>query len=298
MATVEVLVQRTNREREHSSADHHAEQARKPIVIDHEVHDWLKHQGLTLTSVPAEGQRVRLRGAANVSTGGTREEVLHKAHPDNLALAAHAARVLRLDLAGIDLLIPDIARSWKESGAAICEVNAQPQISRHLLRPLLLRLLPDGGRIPVVAMVGSTPLAGSVREELASELRADSIRLGWVEVQNLPSSEVDDWTAGCLAQLADPGIDALVWHVPASPSPEKALPLDRVDALVLLEPLQPAADDCGQLREISLQVWRVFDATTPDHEGVTRQSLTARLAQLIKARLDTPVKSVPKHSMG
>lgn len=300
VATVEALVQRTNRERRQPSADHLAEQARKAIMIDHEVHDWLQHQGLTLTSVPADGQRVRLRGAANVSAGGTREEVLHKAHRDNLALAVRAARVLRLDLAGIDLLIPDIARSWKETGAAICEVNGQPQISRHLLRPLLSRLVRGGGRIPVIAIAGSTLPVDSVRATLVSELLIDHVHVGWVGAEEASSVAAGDQTADCRALLADPLIDALIWYLPAKRTPVDGLPFDRLDLLILPEPVmdsatpaQPATDWLRQLSAISLRVWRVFNAIAPDHEGVTLQALPARLAQLIKARLDTPFKSEP-----
>ncbi len=293
IATVEELIHRANLEREQPSTDHRAEQARMAIVIDDEVHDWLQYQGLTLTCVPAHGQPVRLCGAANVSAGGSREEVLQKAHRDNLELALRASRVLRLDLAGVDLLIPDISRSWKESGAAICEVNAQPQISRDLLRPLLLRLLPSGGRIPVVAMVGRMPLPDSMRESLAVALLADAIRLGWVDAQEPSSMVGDDAMAGCRALLADPGIDALIWHLPAWPASLESLPFDRIDALVLLEPTQLVPDSCRRLSQISLQIWRVFNAITPDDEGVPLQSLPARLADVIKKRLHMPINSKP-----
>jgi cyanophycin synthetase len=104
----------------------------KWIILDDETDAWLARQKLDLDTVPENGRFVRLRGAANVTMGGTIEPVLEVAHPDNVALAVRAARVLRLDLAGVDLLIPDIRRSWHETGAAICEVNAQPEMSPHL----------------------------------------------------------------------------------------------------------------------------------------------------------------------
>ena len=67
-----------------------------------------------------------------------------------------ATEALGLDLAGVDLLIPDITKSWMEIGARICEVNAQPQISSdsgtHAY--ILNRLIKAQGRIPIDVVLG------------------------------------------------------------------------------------------------------------------------------------------------
>ena len=57
-------------------------------------------------------------------------------------------------MAGVDLLIPDIGHSWFESGAHICEVNAQPQMFTTMHKPMLVDMLGDaGGRIPVAMVI-------------------------------------------------------------------------------------------------------------------------------------------------
>jgi len=128
----------------------------KRIALDDEARDLLARQRLAPDAVPEAGRFVRLRRAANVASGGRAVGVLEQVHPDNLALAARAAEALRLDLAGVDLLIPDIARSWLEGGAAVCEVNAQPQLWPTLPEKILGRLVRGQGRIPLVAVLGSS----------------------------------------------------------------------------------------------------------------------------------------------
>ncbi|MCB2058911.1 MAG: hypothetical protein KDE21_00240 [Novosphingobium sp.] len=103
------------------------------IDLDREAMQCLEDQELTPESVPAPGRVVRLRRIANISTGGTAEDVSDRVHPDNRALAIRAARIVGLDIAGVDFICPDIDRSWREVGGAICEVNAQPTLRVHWL---------------------------------------------------------------------------------------------------------------------------------------------------------------------
>ena len=125
------------------------------MAFDDEAKEQLADQHLDWNSVPAHGRFIRLRGACNVASGGIPLSVpVHKVHPDNLSLALRAARVLRLDVAGVDLLIPDIERSWLETGASVCEVNAQPQMFSTLHKPMLVSMFKGGnGRIPVTIIV-------------------------------------------------------------------------------------------------------------------------------------------------
>lgn len=131
----------------------------KRLHLDDEALQWLERQQLGAQSVPAAGRFVRLRGAANQAAGGVPVAVLPQVHPDNRLLAERAAAALRLDLAGVDLLIPDIAESWLLTGGGICEINAQPSLgfltSSHLYTSILKSLLGgDSGRIPITVIVG------------------------------------------------------------------------------------------------------------------------------------------------
>ena len=127
----------------------------KPMLeLDAEALELAGKLNLQPDSVVPQGQRVALRRKANVSAGGTPVPVpLEHVHPDNLRLAVSAAKALNLNLAGVDLLIPDITQSWLESGALICEVNAQPQISQserpEIYADILKDLLGNTHSIPV-----------------------------------------------------------------------------------------------------------------------------------------------------
>lgn len=127
----------------------------------------LADQGFTPDSVPAEGKRVLIRRNANLSTGGTATDVTDELHPDISERAVDAARVIGLDIAGIDLIATDISKPLAETGAAIVEVNAGPGLRMHLdpsfgkPRPvgeaIVDMLFPsnENGRIPIVTVTGT-----------------------------------------------------------------------------------------------------------------------------------------------
>ncbi|GAB4342941.1 MAG: hypothetical protein Kow0089_18400 [Desulfobulbaceae bacterium] len=103
-----------------------------PLTMDNEVKGLLAEQGLTADSVPEKGRIVFLRRAANVSLGGTIDDVTDMVHPDNRAAAVAAARTCLLDVAGVDFKSPDIGRSWGEGFGKIIEINSGPGIELHM----------------------------------------------------------------------------------------------------------------------------------------------------------------------
>lgn len=137
------------------------------VVMDAAVTLTLAQQGLAGDSVPGPGQVVYLRRNANLSTGGSATDVTDDVHPDNRHTAELAARVMGLDIAGIDIVCSDIAVPLSEQGGGIVEVNAAPGLrmhvspSRGLSRDvggaIVQMLYPDGGngRIPVLAVTGT-----------------------------------------------------------------------------------------------------------------------------------------------
>ena len=128
---------------------------------------YLATQGLTCESVPAEGERVFLRATANLSTGGTSIDRTEEIHPDNVTACEMAAGVVGLDIAGIDVLSPDITVPFRENGAVIIEVNAAPGLrmhthptegrARNVGGPIIEMLYPPGAphTIPVIAITGT-----------------------------------------------------------------------------------------------------------------------------------------------
>ncbi|RUO61806.1 acetate--CoA ligase family protein [Pseudidiomarina insulisalsae] len=220
-------------------------QTLKPLRLDDEARHILAKQGLNAESVPERGQFVRLSSIANVATGGRPVPVFDRLHPDNAALAERAARALRLDIAGIDLLIDDISRSWREVGANICEVNAQPDLGAttalHLYRDVLQARLPLNPRIPVVVVVGEDSLAELV----------DSCRkvpgLGWITSEGMgigadvlaDASGAQSAFTACQALLTDPAVTSLLLHVRDGDISKNGLAFDNIDLLVFTERLLP-----------------------------------------------------------
>lgn len=100
---------------------------KKDIKKDQESKDVLKKQGLKLDSVPDKGQRVFLREIANIAAGGTSVDATDIMHPEVKKMAIQIARVMKLPVAGIDLMTKDITKP----GGVVIEVNSRPHIILH-----------------------------------------------------------------------------------------------------------------------------------------------------------------------
>ena len=122
----------------------------------------LQRQGLSPDSVPQDGQKVLIQLNGNVA-----DDVTDLVHPDVAHAAALAARIVGLDIAGIDLVCEDIARPLAEQRGAIIEVNASPGLLAHMKpasgtprnvgKDIVDHLFAqeETGRIPVVGVTGS-----------------------------------------------------------------------------------------------------------------------------------------------
>jgi len=162
-STIEELVAQTNEDP--LRGDDH-EKALTKIKIDPVVILTLSQKHLELSSVPKPGEVVYLRDSANLSTGGIAEDVTDRVHPDNVDLVVFAAKLIGLDVAGIDLVIEDIEASYRERNGHIIEVNAAPGIrmhhfpsvgkARNVGKAIVEQVLPSGnGRIPIIAITGT-----------------------------------------------------------------------------------------------------------------------------------------------
>ena len=137
------------------------------IKLDAAAMDLLAAQGIELDSVAPDGTMVKLALTGNMSTGGISVDRTFDAHPDNVEIAEEAARMIGLDVAGIDFICPDIASPVRETGGAICEVNAAPGFRMHthptvgepqfIAKPVIDLLFPPGtpSRVPIVAVTGT-----------------------------------------------------------------------------------------------------------------------------------------------
>ncbi len=122
----------------------------------------LKRQNLAPDSLPGDGRRVLIQRNGNVAW-----DVSDAVHPEVAASVALAARIVGLDIAGVDLVAEDISRPLAAQGGAIVEVNAGPGLLMHLKpadgtprpvgRAIVDHLFPEGdtGRIPIIGVAGT-----------------------------------------------------------------------------------------------------------------------------------------------
>ncbi len=101
------------------------------IVIDKVVENYLKKLVLDISYVPEKNEIIYLRENDNLSTGGTAIDVTDIIHEENKRMSILAAKVIGLDVAGIDMTITDITKPMREVGGAIIEINAAPGIRMH-----------------------------------------------------------------------------------------------------------------------------------------------------------------------
>lgn len=137
------------------------------LEADAVVLTYLAKCGRTLGDVPAAGETVFLRESANLSTGGTAKDVMDAVHPTVRRACERAARVIGLDICGIDLVMEDISRPLREGGGII-ELNAAPGLRMHLYpsegtprdvgAAIVDMLYPPGtpSRIPIISITGTS----------------------------------------------------------------------------------------------------------------------------------------------
>ncbi|MGB7395782.1 MAG: cyanophycin synthetase [Pricia sp.] len=138
------------------------------ISVDDLTRTIIEDAGYELKSVLPKGEKLILKDTANLSTGGTAEDVTDIVHPANVAMAERISKIIDLDIAGIDIMTTDISKPLSKTGGAVLEVNAGPGFRMHLspteglprnvAAPVVDKLFPrqaDKGRIPIVAITGT-----------------------------------------------------------------------------------------------------------------------------------------------
>jgi cyanophycin synthetase len=137
------------------------------IKVDDTTMTMIEEKGYTLDTVLREGEELHLKRTANLSTGGTSTDVTDVVHPFNVFMAERIARIIGLDICGIDIMTPDIRVPLHENGGAVLEVNAGPGFRMHIApaeglprnvaEPVIDMLYPPGStaRIPIIAVTGT-----------------------------------------------------------------------------------------------------------------------------------------------
>jgi cyanophycin synthetase len=236
------------------------------ITVDDAALRVLERQGQGLNSVPAPGRQVWLRETANLSTGGTSHDVTDRVHPDVARLCLRVAALAGLDIAGIDLRLPDIAGPVPpvdvhgEVTGGVIEVNAVPGLRMHLAPvrgrsrdvgdAIVRAMFPAGadGRVPTVSVTGVNGKTTVAR--LTAHLLADTgLRIGLTTTDGVSIEGRTifraDATGPLSAQmvLADPGVQAAVLETARGGLQRRGLGYDWSDVGVITN---ITADHLGQ----------------------------------------------------
>ena len=169
----------------------------------------LERAGLTPQSVPAKDQRVLIQSNGNVAF-----DITDQVHPSVIAMAALAARVVGLDIAGVDMVLEDASKPMHAQRAAVIEVNASPGLLAHIKpaegqgRPVGKAIIEHlfgmdrDGRIPIVGITG-TQKTGRIARMVAwlAHISGKHVGLACSEGLYLDGRQVDardcaHWEAG------------------------------------------------------------------------------------------------------
>jgi cyanophycin synthetase len=245
--SIEELVREVNEDPRRS--DGHATALSK-IHLDAVALQVLAAQDFTAACVPTLGCRVLIRRNANLSTGGTASDVTDLVHPAVAARAIEAARMVGLDIAGVDVVARDIGRPLEDQSGVIVEVNAAPGLRMHLEpsagkpRPVgeaiidTLFAAADSGRIPIVAVTGVNGKTTTVRF-IAHILRSSGRRVGMTCSEGIFADSRRIQTGDCSgpqsaqAVLLNPNVDAAVLETARGGMLREGLGFDRCEVAVV-----------------------------------------------------------------
>ena len=195
------------------------------IKVDAEVITHLQHAGMSLDTIPARHQRVTLSNRSNLSTGATAHDVTDKVHPSIARMCERAARLIGLDVCGVDLVIPDIATPITSGG--LIEINASPGFRMHhypsvgmprdVGQAVVDALFPPEApsRIPIVSITGTNGKT-TVTRMIGHVLSQSNLCVGMTTTDGIYIGDEQivegDTTGPQSAQvvLSDPSVDVAV----------------------------------------------------------------------------------------
>jgi cyanophycin synthetase len=220
------------------------------ITVDRDTLDLLDKKNYTLDTVLPAGEIVYLKSTANLSTGGTSIDVTDLVHSQNVFLCERIARVIGLDICGIDIMAANLTHPLTENGGVVLEVNAAPGFRMHLApseglprnvaAPVIDMLYPPGKSaiIPIIAITGTNGKTTTTRL-IAHIVKSNGTRVGFttsdgIYVQNTLLTE-GDTTGPKSAEfiLRDPTVEFAVLETARGGILRAGLGFNRCDIAVI-----------------------------------------------------------------
>ncbi len=210
----------------------------------------LKKQGFDADSVPAPGTLIFLRNNANLSTGGSATDVTDEVHPEMAARAVSAARMIGLDICGVDVVAESVHYPLEDQNGGVVEVNAAPGLRMHLNpsfgkgravgEAIIANMYADGddGRIPVVAVAGTNGKTTTVRLT-AHILGTAGNRVGMTNSDGVYVDNLRIDTGDCSGPrsarsvLMHPDVDAAVFETARGGILREGLAFDRCNVAIV-----------------------------------------------------------------
>ena len=267
----------------------------------------LDENGLSLESIPETGHQIRLKSTANLSTGGTAQDVTDSVHSENRFMAERISRYVDLDIMGIDVIASTLETPIDDIGGGIVEVSAAPGFRMHLAPtigkpravavPVLDMLFgSDGkGRIPLVAVTGTNGKTTTVR--LISHLlktigrRVGSASTDGINIENHKVLSGDySGPAGAAVVLQDSVVDAAVLEVARGGILRRGLGYDVADVAVVLNVAEDhfGLEDIFELDQLAEVKGVVAEAVHPVHGRVVLNADDPRVLAM-KENVKAPV---------
>jgi cyanophycin synthetase len=240
-------------------------------------------QGYTPQSIPEAGVRVLIRRNANLSTGGTATDVTDNVHPEVINRAIEAARIIGLDIAGVDIVATDINRPMEGQGAVVVEVNAAPGLRMHLepsagtprdVGAAIVETMyapGDNGRIPIISITGVNGKTTTTRF-IAHIVAQTGSRVGMTCTDGIYVNnrriDTGDCSGPTSAQniLMNPGVDFAVLETARGGILRAGLGFDRCDVAVVTnigEGDHLGLSDIDSLEKLARVKRTIIEAVTP-----------------------------------
>lgn len=192
-STIEKLIEEVNK---HPKRGYGHEKVLTYITVDDLTLKLLKNKNLTVQSILKEGEIVDLKDTANLSTGGTSEDVTDMVHPYNVFMCERIARIIGLDICGIDIMTSSLTEPLPDANGAVIEVNAGPGfrmhldpaegLARNIAAPVIDMLFPPGVdyKIPIVAVTGTNGKTTTTRL-IAHLLKLKGYKVGYTTTDGI-----------------------------------------------------------------------------------------------------------------